>query len=132
MNELFVFTGKKGISTMSFVTLKPLFLGDTASTPQGVSKKFKPNVVSVIQENERKPAKPKEKAHFKNTHDNWNTDRKLCLSITCILHAQLDVSNTSKELDYLVEVCLIKVGDKLCRTLALQEQYWESLLQSKS
>lgn len=33
---------------MLFVTLNPLFCCETVSTPQGVSKKLKPNVVAVI------------------------------------------------------------------------------------
>jgi len=34
----------------------------------------------------------------------------------------------SKDLDLLVQVCLIKVGTKLCRTVALQDQIWGILL----
>jgi len=47
MNYLYIYWQKGYFYNDVIVTLKPLFLGDIASTPQGVSKKFKP-IVSVI------------------------------------------------------------------------------------
>ncbi len=37
------------------------------------------------------------------------------LAPTSLQHIFLEVSNVSEDLDYLVQVCLIKVGVELCR-----------------
>ncbi len=38
------------------------------------------------------------------------------------------VSTESEDLDWLVQVCLIRVGAKFSQTVALQEQVWTSLV----
>ncbi len=39
-------------------------------------------------------------------------------------HTCLDISSNHGDLDELVQVCLIRVGAKLCRTITLREQSW--------
>uniref|UniRef100_A0A673IT64 Uncharacterized protein n=1 Tax=Sinocyclocheilus rhinocerous TaxID=307959 RepID=A0A673IT64_9TELE len=39
-------------------------------------------------------------------------------------HTFLEVPSESEDLDQLLQVCLIRVGAKFCRTVALQEQVW--------
>ncbi len=39
----------------------------------------------------------------------------------------LDPFSESEAIDYLVQVCLIRVGGKLCRTVVFQEQVWTLL-----
>ncbi len=36
-------------------------------------------------------------------------------------HTCLEVSSNPEDIDYLDQVCLIRVGTKLCRAMALQE-----------
>ncbi len=43
-------------------------------------------------------------------------------------HTCLEVSSDPEELDYLNQVCLIRVGAKLCRAVALQELSLRTML----
>lgn len=43
-------------------------------------------------------------------------------------HTCLDVSSNPEEIDYLVQVCLIRIGAELCRIVALQEQDLKPML----
>ncbi len=50
-----------------------------------------------------------------------NSWRATALHSLAPIHTRLEVSSDSEELDYLDQVCLNRVGAKLCRAVALQE-----------
>jgi len=58
----------------------------------------------------------------------WRAAVLQSLAPTLVKHTYLWLSTDPEDLDELAQVCLIRVGAKLCRTVTLQVWVWETLL----